>query len=124
MPAYLSLDERSLLQRLRISESNTVVRLRSALAWDVPRFVTTLVALQERGLLSRDGIHLTLTTDGSNQVRQTVRELGLSHGAEFRTQVDAPRLPVSSLYLPDHGRFLRATQRSLYTHDVSRADPE
>lgn len=124
MPTNLSADERALLQRLRSLSSNTLVRLRAALSWDVARFATAVVALQESGLLTRDGIHLAVTAEGANQLQQASRERTVMHSTPFSEQSKAPRLPVASLYLPDHGRFLRAMHRSLYTHDVSRTDPE
>ena len=124
MPSNLSPDERALLQRLRSLNANTVVRLRAALSWDVARFATTVVALQERGLLTRDGIHLVVTAEGASQLQLASQAHKAIHSTTFSEQSNAPRLAVTSLYLPDHGRFLRAMQRSLYTHDVSRTDPE
>lgn len=124
MSTKLSTDERKLLQCLNSLNSNTVVQIRKALSWDVPRFATTVIALQERGLLNRDGVHLVVTAEGENQLQQAAR----GHRSQLRTafveQCVAPQLPVTSLYLPDHGRFLRALQRSLYTSEVSRSNPE
>ena len=124
MRNHIYLDERKLLVQLRHSKSSTLVSLRSALAWEVARFVTTLVALQERGLVAREGINLSLTDEGAKRLQQASREPRLDKAEAFISEVEAPKLPVNSLYLPDHGRFLRAVQRSLYTQGVSRVDPE
>ena len=124
MAIDLSPDERALLQRIRSLNSNTLVRLRSTLSWDVPRFATAVIALQERGLLIRDGIHLSVTAEGAIRLQQVSRGRQVLQSTPYSEQCGAPRLPVASLYLPDHRRFLRAKERSLYTHDVSRTDPE
>ena len=124
MEIELTSDERALLQRLRSLESNTIVRLRVALGWDVARFASTLVGLQERELLSRDGIFLAVTLRGSFQLHEAARKKRTVSPVAFREQSAAPQLPVTSLYLPDHTRFLRASKRSLYTHEVSPTDPD
>jgi hypothetical protein len=124
VPNLLSPDERTLLQRVRSLDSNSVVRLRSALAWNVARFATVVVALQERGLLVREGTRLTVTAEGAGQLMRVSREHRAGHTTSFAEKSEVPRLPVGSLYLPDQGRFLRAVQRGLYTHAVSRTDPE
>jgi len=124
MPNEISRDERKLLQSLHSLDSSTVVQLRRALSWDVPRFATTVIALQERGLLSRDGVRLLVTPEGANQLQLLARGHGSQPTAPFAEQCEAPQLPVTSLYLPDHVRFLRALQRNLYTNNVSRNDPE
>lgn len=124
MPTEISTDERKLLQSLRSLDSNTVVQIRRALSWDVPRFATTVIALQERGLLSREGVHLIVTDEGTRQVQMAARGHRSKASTSFAEQFEAPQLPVTSLYLPNQGRFLRALQRNLYTGSVSRNDPE
>lgn len=120
----LTSDERTLLQRLRSLNSNTIVRLRTALGWDVARFASTLVGLQERDLVSRDGIFLSVSQQGSLHLHNAARKQRPVSQVPFREQSVAPQLPVTSLYLPDYARFLRASTRSLYTHDVSPTDPD
>ena len=100
------------------------MRLRAALGWDVARFASTLVGLQERELVSRDGIFLAVTQRGSFQLHDASRKQPAVSPVPFREQSVAPQLPVTSLYLPDHTRFLRASKRSLYTHEVSPTDPD
>ena len=124
MLVELSTNERKLLQSLQSLNSNTMVQLRKVLSWDVPRFATTIIALQERGLLNRDGVHLAVTAEGVRQLQLATRGHRSQPHIPFAEQYGAPQLPVTSLYLPDHGRFLRALQRTLYTNEVSHSDPE
>lgn len=120
----LSMDERRLLQCLRSSDMSSLVQLRKALAWGVPRFATTLIGLQERGLVSREGTRLFVTPTGATYLQLAAHGGRSQRGSPFAERVEVPRLSVASLYLPDHRRFLRAMDRSLYIDDVSRNDPE
>lgn len=116
--------ERSMLRELRSLDSNSIVRLRAALNWDLPRFATTLSALQGRGLLLREGARLKLTPRGLECLIASSRPNLAERAVPHRQEVVAPKLPVDSLYLPDQHRFLRAQRRGLYTTEVSLASPE
>lgn len=124
MVSGLSKDEKTLLHCLRSLKNGSVVLLRAKLAWDVPRFATVIIALQERELLIREGVNLVVTSSGVSLLKNPASGDAEQHSTLFAEQNDVAQLPVGALYLPDHNRFLRALQRSLYTHGVSCGDPE
>lgn len=120
----LSASERSMLRELRSLDTNSIVRLRAALNWDLSRFATTLLALQGRGLLLREETRLKLTPRGLECLIANARPNIAERAVPHKQEVTAPKLPVDSLYLPDQHRFLRAQRRGLYTTEVSLASPE
>ena len=124
MFSELSKDEKTLLHCLCSLKSGSVVQVRAKLSWDIPRFATVIIALQERDLLKREGVNLVVTSMGKSLLEKATSGNRGQRSTLFTEQNEVAQLPVGALYLPDHNRFLRALQRSLYTHEVSCGDPE
>lgn len=124
MSITLTPSEKAMLRELRSLDTSSIIRLRSALNWDLARFASTLIALEERGLVVRSGTKIKLSTDGIAHLSTRTRVWCTDLVTPYLDQVEVPRLPVTSLYLPDYRRFLRAQQRNLYTTKVSLDSPE
>lgn len=124
MSINLTPSEKAMLRELRSLDTSSIIRLRSALNWDLARFASTLIALEERGLVVRSDTKIKLSIDGIAYLSTSTRVLCTDQVTPYLGQVEAPRLHVTSLYLPDYRRFLRAQQRNLYTTKVSLDSPE
>lgn len=124
LESQLTVSERSMLRELRGLDTNSIVRLRATLNWDLSRFASTLLTLQGRGLLLREETRLKLTPRGIESLDASARPIQAERAVPHKQEVTAPKLPVDSLYLPDQHRFLRAQRRGLYTTEVSLASPE
>lgn len=104
-----------MLMHIRAADTTSIVRLRSALGWDLPKFTSAMFGLIERGLLTRDSSdRLKISTSGIDYVASTAEQRRVV-ASSFQEECRAPQLPVNSLYLPDYSRFEFAMRRSVYT---------
>lgn len=86
--------------------------LRKSLSISLDLFSETIGALESKGLISRTGLKVRLTTQGVDALKeQRYGPLGESQG-NYVISVSVPKLAVTDFYLPNREKFLASLTKS------------
>lgn len=120
----ISRSEKAFLDAISVFEVVSAVRLRSDLGWDIAKFSKVFQQLMEKGLLTRDGLTLSVAKESEAYFHLKVSPNINDDTGTYLNEVRAPRLDVSLPYLPDYRRFKAAMAKRLYTSNASVDHPD